>query len=125
MDIVAEPLELEQIEAAAGEPAELADIEELPEAKPKAKAKAKAKSKPRAVRPEPEPLPAPEVPVIAAPKAKTRKPPAPAAAPTYAPVPAPVAPGISDVLGMLATALLDQRQQRNAQRSAMYQAFLD
>jgi hypothetical protein len=29
------------------------------------------------------------------------------------------------VLGMLANALLDQRQQRNAQRSAMYQAFLD
>jgi hypothetical protein len=29
------------------------------------------------------------------------------------------------VLGMLATALLDQRQQRNAQRSAMYQAFLE
>jgi hypothetical protein len=127
MDIVSEPLELEQIEAAVGEPAEIADIEELPEAKPKAKAKAKAKakSKPRAVRPEPEPLPAPEVPVIAAPKAKTRKPPAPAVAPTYAPVPAPVAPGISDVFGMLATALLDQRQQRNAQRSAMYQAFLD
>jgi hypothetical protein len=120
MDIVAEPLELEQIEAAVGEPAE---IEELLEAKPKAKAKAKPRA--RAVRPEPEPLPAPEVPVIAAPKAKTRKPPAPAAAPTYAPVPAPVAPGINDVLGMLATALLDQRQQRNAQRSAMYQAFLD
>ena len=121
MDIVSEPLELEQIEAAMGEPAEIADIEELPEAKPKVKAKAKPRAR---ARPEPEPLPAPEVPVIAAPKAKTRKPPAPAAAPTYAPIPA-VAPGISDVLGMLATALLDQRQQRNAQRSAMYQAFLD
>ena len=59
----------------------------------------------------------------AAPKAKARKPtavPTPAAAP-----PAPPAPGISDVLGMLATALLDQRQQRNAKRSAMYQSFLD
>ena len=122
MDIIAESIELEQIEPAVGEP-EPAEIVEILEEKQKVKAKAKAK--PRAVRPEPEPLPAPEVPVIAAPKAKTRKPPAPAAAPTYAPVPAPVAPGISDVLGMLATALLDQRQQRNAQRSAMYQAFLD
>jgi hypothetical protein len=119
MDIIAESIELEQIEAAVDEPA---GIEELP-AKPKAKAKAKPRA--RAVRPEPEPLPVPEVPVIAAPKAKARK--SPAAAPTPAP-PAPlpaVAPGISDVLGMLATALLDQRQQRNAQRSAMYQAFLD
>jgi len=119
MDIIAESIELEQIEAAVDEPA---GIEELP-SQPKAKAKAKAKPRARAVRPEPEPLPVPEVPVIAAPKAKARKSPA-AAAPTPAPVPA-VAPGISDVLGMLATALLDQRQQRNAQRSAMYQAFLD
>ena len=122
MDIIAEPLELQQIEAAVSE-TEPAEIVELLEAKPKAKAKAKPRA--RAVRPEPEALPAPEVPVIAAPKAKIRKPPAPALAPTPAPVPAPVAPGISDVLGMLATALLDQRQQRNAQRSAMYQAFLD
>ena len=122
MDIIAEsiePIELEQIEAAV----ELPDIEELP---PKAKAKAKAKPRARAVRPEPEPLPIEEVPVIAAPKAKARKPAAalkPAAA--AAAPPAPAAPGISDVLGMLATALLDQRQQRNAQRSAMYQSFLD
>ena len=123
MEIIAEsiePIELEQTEATV----ELPDIEELPP--PKAKAKAKAKPRARAVRPEPEPLPIEEVPVIAAPKAKARKPaaalkPAPAAAP----VPAPAAPGISDVLGMLATALLDQRQQRNAHRSAMYQAFLD
>jgi hypothetical protein len=122
MDIIAEsiePIELEQIDATV----KLPDIEELP---PKAKAKAKAKPRAKAVRAEPEPLPVEEVPVIAAPKAKARKPaaalkPAPAAAP----VPAPAAPGISDVLGMLATALLDQRQQRNAQRSAMYQAFLD
>jgi hypothetical protein len=100
---------------------ELPDIEELP---PKAKAKAKAKPRAKAVRAEPEPLPVEEVPVIAAPKAKARK---PAAALKPAPVapPAPAAPGISDVLGMLANALLDQRQQRNAQRSAMYQAFLD
>ena len=119
MDIIAEsiePIELEQIDTTV--PA----IEELP----KAKAKAKAKPRARAVRPEPEPLPIEEVPVIAAPKAKARKPAAalkPAAAPAAA---APVhAPGISDVLGMLATALLDQRQQRNAQRSAMYQSFLD
>jgi hypothetical protein len=122
MDIVSESIEsteLEQIEATV----ELPAIEELP---PKAKAKAKAKPRARAVRPEPEPLPIEEVPVIAAPKAKARKPAAalkPAAAPAAAPVPA--APGISDVLGMLATALLDQRQQRNAQRSAMYQAFLE
>ena len=114
MDIIAESIELEQVEAS------VPDIEELP---PKAKAKAKAKPRARAVRLEPEPLPIEEVPVIAAPKAKARKPAAalkPAAAP-----PAPAAPGISDVLSMLATALLDQRQQRNAQRSAMYQAFLD
>jgi hypothetical protein len=114
MDIIAEsiePIELEQIDTTV--PA----IEELP---PKAKAKAKAKPRARAVRPEPEPLPIEEVPVLAAPKAKARKPTAvpPAAAPA-------AAPGISDVLGMLATALLDQRQQRNAQRSAMYQSFLD
>ena len=117
MDIIAESIELEQIEAAV----EVASIEEAPQAKAKAKAKPRA----RAVRPEPEPLPVPEVPVIAAPKAKARR--SPAAAPTPAPAPAApaVAPGIGDVLGMLATALLDQRQQRNAQRSAMYQAFLD
>jgi hypothetical protein len=120
MDVISEsiePIELEQIEATV----ELPDIEELP---PKAKAKAKAKPKAKAVRAEPEPLPVEEVPVIAAPKAKARK---PAAAVKPAPVapPAPAVPGISDVLGMLANALLDQRQQRNAQRSAMYQAFLD
>ena len=124
MDIIAEsiePIELEQTEATV----ELPDIEELPP--PKAKAKAKAKPRARAVRAEPEPLPVEEVPVIAAPKAKARRSPAaPVPAPAAAPVPAPgAAPGISDVLGMLATALLDQRQQRNAQRSAMYQAFLD
>jgi hypothetical protein len=115
MDIIAEsiePIELEQIDTTV--PA----IEELP---PKAKAKAKAKPRARAVRPEPEPLPIEEVPVIAAPKAKARK---PTAVPTPAAAPVP-APGISDVLGMLATALLDQRQQRNAKRSAMYQSFLD
>jgi hypothetical protein len=116
MDIISESIELEQIEAAV----EVASIEEVPQ--PKAKAKAKAKPRARAVRAEPEPLPVPEVPVIAAPKAKARK---SAAVVAPAPAPAPVAPGISDVLGMLATALLDQRQQRNAQRSAMYQAFLD
>jgi hypothetical protein len=120
MDIIAEsiePIELEQIDTTV----ELPDIEELP---PKAKAKAKAKPRAKAVRAEPEPLHVEEVPVIAAPKAKARK---PAAALKPAPVapPAPAAPGISDVLGMLATALLDQRQQRNAQRSAMYQSFLD
>jgi hypothetical protein len=115
MDVISEsiePIELEQIEATV----ELPDIEELP---PKAKAKAKAKPRARAVRPEPEPIE--EVPVIAAPKAKARKPtaalkPAHATAPVPAPA-APAAPGISDVLSMLATALLDQRQQRNAQRS--------
>jgi hypothetical protein len=118
MDIIAEsiePIELEQIDTTV--PA----IEELP---PKAKAKAKAKPRAKAVRPELEPIE--EVPVIAAPKAKARKPAAalkPAAA--AAPAAAPAAPGISDVLGMLATALLDQRQTRNAQRSAMYQAFLE
>ena len=119
MDIIAESIELEQIEATV----ELPDIEELPQ--PKAKAKAKAKPRARAVRPEPEPLPIEEVPVIAAPKAKARKPTAALKTAPAAPVPAPAAPGISDVLGMLANALLDQRQQRNAQRSAMYQAFLD
>ncbi len=121
MDIIAEsiePIELEQIDATV----ELLGIEEPP---PKAKAKAKAKPRARAVRPEPEPLPIEEVPVIAAPTAKARKPAAALKPAPAAPVPAPAAPGISDVLGMLATALLDQRQQRNAQRSAMYQAFLD
>ena len=122
MDIISEsiePVEMEQIDTTV----ELPDIEELP---PKSKAKAKAKPRAKAVRAEPEPLHVEEVPVIAAPKAKARKPAAalkPAAA--AAAPPAPAAPGISDVLGMLATALLDQRQQRNAKRSAMYQAFLD
>jgi hypothetical protein len=121
MDVISESIEsteLEQVEATV----ELPAIEELP---PKAKAKAKAKPRAKAARPEPEPLPIEEVPVIAAPKAKARK---PAAVPTPAPAAAPpatAAPGINDVLSMLATALLDQRQQRNAQRSAMYQAFLD
>ena len=119
MDIISESIELEQIEATV----ELPDIEELPP--PKAKAKAKAKPRARAVRAEPDPLPVEEVPVIAAPKAKARKSPAAPVPPPAAPVPAPAVPGISDVLSMLATALLDQRQQRNAQRSAMYQAFLD
>jgi len=117
MDIIAEsiePIELEQIDTTV--PA----IEELP---PKAKAKAKAKPRAKAVRPELEPIE--EVPVIAAPKAKARKPAAALKPAAAAPVPAPAAPGISDVLSMLATALLDQRQQRNAQRSAMYQAFLE
>ena len=123
MDVISESIEsteLEQVEATV----ELPAIEELP---PKAKAKAKAKPRAKAARPEPEPLPIEEVPVIAAPKAKARKPAAalkPAAAPAAAP-PAPAAPGINDVLSMLATALLDQRQTRNAQRSAMYQAFLE
>ena len=122
MDIIIaesiEPIELEQIDTTV--PA----IEELP---PKAKAKAKAKPRARAVRPEPEPMPVEEVPVIEAPKAKARKPAAalkPAAPAAPAPA-APAPPGISDVLGMLATALLDQRQQRNSWRSAMYQSFLD
>ena len=120
MDIISESIELEQIEATV----ELPDIEELPP--PKAKAKAKAKPRARAVRAEPEPLPVEEVPLIAAPNAKARRSPAaPVPPPAAAPVPAPAVPGISDVLSMLATALLDQRQQRNAQRSAMYQAFLD
>ena len=110
MDVISEsiePIELEQIDTTV----ELPDIEELP---PKAKAKAKAKPRARAVRPEPEPIE--EVPVISAPKAKARKPAAALKPAPAAPVPAPAAPGISDVLSMLATALLDQRQQRNAQR---------
>ena len=117
MDIIAESIEPIELEIEATVPV----IEEL---LPKAKAKA-AKPRARAVRTEPEPLPIEEVPVIAAPKAKARK---SAAVPTPAPAAAPpatAAPGINDVLSMLATALLDQRQQRNAQRSAMYQAFLD
>jgi hypothetical protein len=45
-------------------------------------------------------------------------------APALAPVPAP-APGIGDVLNMLANALLDQRQARGARRQEMYSRFLD
>ena len=118
MDIIAESIEPIELEIEATVPV----IEEL---LPKAKAKA-AKPRARAVRTEPEPLPIEEVPVIAAPKGKTRKPAAALkpAAPTAPAAPA-AAPGISDVLGMLATALLDQRQQRNSRRSAMYQSFLD
>jgi hypothetical protein len=64
---------------------------------------------------------APVEPSTPAPKARARKPTARATAPA----PAPTAPGISDVLGMLATALLDQRQARSSQRQAMYSRFLD
>ena len=53
-----------------------------------------------------------------APKAKAR----PArAAPALPPPPA----GIGDVLNMLASALLDQRQARGARRQEMYSRFLD
>jgi hypothetical protein len=39
--------------------------------------------------------------------------------------PPPPAPGISDVLNMLANALLDQRQARSSRRQEMYSRFLD
>ena len=118
MDIIAESIEPIELEIEATVPV----IEELAKAKAKA-----AKPRARAVRTEPEPLPIEEVevPVIAAPKCKTRKPAAAVKPAAPAPAAPAAAPGISDVLGMLATALLDQRQQRNSRRSAMYQSFLD
>ena len=71
---------------------------------------------------EPAPEPAPVVPVepAPAPKARARKP-----ASASAPAPAPAPASIGDVLGMLATALLDQRQTRAAQRREMYRSFLE
>ena len=68
--------------------------------------------------PEPAPVAAPAAAPAPAPKTRARKP--PSASPS-----APTAPGIDDVLGMLASALLDQRQTRTAQRQAMYSRFLE
>jgi hypothetical protein len=56
-------------------------------------------------------------------KAKAR---ATVRAPALAPAPAAPAPaGIGDVLNMLASALLDQRQARASRRQEMYSRFLD
>ena len=121
MEIVSEAIELEVAEADVPEPPE-------PPEPPKRRARAESKAaKPRVRKPaavaevvaEVVPEPAPVEPSTPAPKARARKPTA------SAPAPAPTAPGISDVLGMLATALLDQRQARSSQRQAMYSRFLD
>ncbi len=113
MEIVSEAIEL--VEADVPEP-------EPPTPEPKRRARAESKAaKPRVRKPAVaevvEVAPEPAVEPTTAPKARARK-------PTAAP-PAPTAPGISDVLGMLASALLDQRQARSSQRQAMYSRFLD
>jgi pyruvate/2-oxoglutarate dehydrogenase complex dihydrolipoamide acyltransferase (E2) component len=127
MEIISEPIDLEVADAPDSEtPAP------EPEAKRRAhRAAPKAAPKARVRQPALESVaesvaevvvePAPVEPSTPAPKARVRK---PAARATTAPT-APTAPGISDVLGMLATALLDQRQARSSQRQAMYSRFLD
>ena len=121
-DIVSEPVDLEV--------SDVPDAETPPEPETKRRAhQATSKAAPKArVR-----APVVEVPDVAevveppvepntpAPKARAR-PAVRASAPALAPSPA---PGISDVLNMLANALLDQRQARASQRQAMYSRFLD
>ena len=123
MDIVSEPVELEVADAPVEEaPPEPETKRRAHRATSKAAPKARVRAAPVAEVPdvaevvEVEPPVEPSTP---APKARVRKPPA------RAPAPAPTAPGISDVLGMLATALLDQRQARSSQRQAMHSRFLD
>jgi hypothetical protein len=126
MEIISESviLDVGEVDAARAEPPESApEPEPAKRRAPRAKAAPKARArKPleciveAAPAPPPEPEPAP---VLApAPKTRARKPPSVTPAP-------PSAPGISDVLSMLASALLDQRQTRTAQRQAMYSRFLD
>ena len=120
MEIISEPIEIEVADADSEPPTpEPAAKRRAPRAESKA-AKPRVRKPLEAVA---EVVVVPEVapvePSTPAPKARARKPTA------SAPAPAPTAPGISDVLGMLATALLDQRQARSSQRQAMYSRFLD
>ena len=120
MEIVSEAIELVETDVPEPEP---------PTPEPKRRVRAESKAKPRVRKPVAEVVEvaapvevAPVEPTMPEPRAvkpRARKPPATA---TAAPAPA---PGISDVLGMLATALLDQRQARSSQRQAMYSRFLD
>jgi hypothetical protein len=134
MEIVSEPVDLQDVvEAPYAEAHESARDPETAESAPepapepvdakrrapRAKAAPKARvRKPtleRVVEADPEPTPEP----VAAPVPKTRARKPPSASPS-----AP-APGIDDVLGMLAAALLDQRQTRTTQRREMYRSFLE
>ena len=127
MEIISEAVGLEY--DAAQEPQEpqeplqepQAPLQEPPSKRRAHRATSKAAPKARVRAPEPAP-PEPEPPVepSPAPKAKAR--------PTVRAAPAPAAPapaGIGDVLNMLASALLDQRQARASRRQEMYSRFLD
>ena len=98
-----------------------APLQEPPSKRRAHRATSKAAPKARVRAPEPAPPePEPEPP---APKARAR--PAVRAPALAAPAPAPAPAGIGDVLNMLASALLDQRQARASRRQEMYSRFLD
>jgi hypothetical protein len=132
MEINSEPVDLQDVvveapcaeaHESAHDPAETAPEpvdakRRAPRAKAAPKARARKPALERVVEADPEPpMAAPEPMAAPVPKARARKPPS---APPSAP-----APGIDDVLGMLAAALLDQRQTRTAQRREMYRSFLE
>ena len=111
MEIIAEAVE---VVAEAEAEAEAPDVP----VEPKPKSKPKAIPKPRASRAKPAPAPAPEPEPLPDPVPETtpperRKP----------VVPAPTT-SLEDVMGMLAAALVDQRQTRTAQRAELYRGFL-
>ena len=115
MEIVAEAVEQDVVvaEAEAHEPPD-ADVPVRVRAEPKPKAIPKpraSRAKPApAPAPEPEPLPDP----VPEPTPPNRRKPV---------VPAPTT-SLEDVMGMLAAALVDQRQTRTAQRAELYRGFL-
>ena len=114
MEIIAEAVEDVVAEAEAEAEAEAPDVP----VEPKPKSKPKAIPKPRASRAKPAPAPAPEPeplpdPVPEPTPPNRRKP----------VVPAPTT-SLEDVMGMLAAALVDQRQTRTAQRAELYRGFL-
>ena len=128
MEIISEAVGLDDApQEPLQEPQEpLQEPQEPPQEPPKRRAH-RATSKAPKVRyapaPEPEPEPEPEQePEPPTPKARAR--PTTARAARAAP-PAPAPAGIGDVLNMLASALLDQRQARTARRQEMYSRFLD
>ena len=126
MEIISEAVGLDDAQEPPKEPQEPAQEPPQEPQEPPTKRRAhRATSKAPKVRyapapaPEPEQEPEPEPPTPT-PKAKAK----PRAVRAPAP-PAPAPSGIGDVLNMLASALLDQRQARTARRQEMYSRFLD
>ena len=134
MEIVSEPVGLQDVVveadaeapyAEAPEPAPEPAIDARHTRAPRAKAAPKARARKPAPALEPvvesvEPAEPVEPVAESAPAPKTG-----ARQPAPAPAPAPAPSSLGDVLGMLAAALLDQRQTRTAQRREMYRSFLE